>query len=85
MDEQPTIQVPAQDVLDRFNAANELGCKLEGVSGILTLVTDKLTGATPENSALHMVATLVEECVELANSLQWAYSDEAAAKKALGA
>lgn len=80
----PTIDVPAEELLQKFKTANLLSIKLSGVVGVMTILNEHCSEDTPENCTIHAVLTMIEEAFEMANTLQWGYGYEHRAERALG-
>lgn len=80
----PTVEVPAQELLDKFKATNELSEILESVIGVLEVAADRFTDDRHGCSAIYGAIRLAQDGLTKANAAQWRYSDAGNAQRALG-
>ena len=78
------VEVPAHELLSKFEVANKLSCKLTGAMAIMQILAADWADNTPENNALFAVLEMIEDSLTMSDSLQWTFDYEERAKDALG-
>lgn len=77
------VEVSAQKLLQNYEGANALSCKLEGAVSIMDILSEGWADRTSQNGALWAVHSMLEECLQMANKLQWTGNDVSRALRAL--